>query len=78
MTSPQCSRIDLVTLADVAATSIGSLDRAAPAAMAAIPASASIRSLSRATSACFDPMLSYTVCEETPAASAMSRTLVRL
>ena len=32
----------------------------------------------RATIACLDPMLSYTVCDETPAASAMSRTLVRL
>ncbi len=28
--------------------------------------------------ACFDPMLSYTVCDDTPAASAMSRTVVRL
>jgi hypothetical protein len=45
--------------------------------MAAIPASESIRSLSRATSACLEPTLSYTVCAETPAARAMSRTLVR-
>ena len=41
-------------------------------------ASSSIRSLRRATIACFEPMLSYTVCADTPAASAMSRTLVRL
>ena len=46
--------------------------------IAAMPASTSIRSFRRATSACFDPMLSYTVCADTPAASAMSRTLVRL
>ena len=58
MMSPQCSRIDRVILADSAATSRGSLDRAAAPAIAAMPASASIRSLSRATSACFEPMLS--------------------
>ena len=75
--SPQCSRIDRATRACVAATSRGSADSAAARAMAAIPASESIRSLSRATSACLEPTLSYTVCAETPAARAMSRTLVR-
>ena len=46
--------------------------------MVAMSASTSIRSFRRATIACFDPMLSYTVCDDTPADSAMSRTLVRL
>ena len=61
----------------VAATSRGSSDSAAARARAAIPASASMRSLSDDTSACFEPTLSYTVWAETPAALAMSRTLVR-
>ena len=55
----------------------GSSDSAAPRARAAMPASSSIRSLSGETSSCFEPALSYTVWAETPAALAMSRTLVR-
>ncbi len=65
-------------LALVATTTVGSVDCAAAMLIAAMPASSSMRSFNRATSACFDPMLSYTVCADTPAASAMSRTLVRL
>ena len=75
--SPQFSRIDLVMRAEAAATSPGPSDSAAERAMGAIPASASMRSLSDDTSACFEPTLSYTVCADTPAALAMSRTLVR-
>ncbi len=76
--SSQCSRIDLVIRADIAATCCASREPAAALAMAPMLASESIRSFSRATTACFDPMLSYTVWAETPAACAMSRTLVRV
>ena len=78
MMSPQCSRIERVIVAGDRRDLRGSSDCRSARAIAAMPASASIRSLSRATSACFEPMLSYTVCAETPAASAMSRTLVRV
>ena len=74
--SPQFSRIDRVTRAGAAAISEGSPDSAAARAMAGTFASSSIRSFSRSTSACFEPTLSYTVCAETPAPLAMSRTLV--
>ena len=63
--------------AAVAASSHGSPDSAAERAMAAMPASESMRSLSRDTRACLEPTLSYTVWADTPAAWATSRTLVR-
>ena len=66
--SAQCSRIDRVIFAGIAATCCASFDSATAPTIAAMPASVSMRSLSRATTACFDPMLSYTVCAETPAA----------
>jgi hypothetical protein len=76
--SLQCSTIDRVILADMDAISVGSSDRMAASAIFITPASLSMRSLRRSTSTCFEPMLSYTVWAETPAASAMSRTLVRV
>ena len=56
--SSQCSRIDRVMRAGVAASSRGSSSSASPRAIAPMPASLSIRSLSAATSACLEPTLS--------------------
>ena len=67
-----------MTTAEVATTSWGSFDCDSRRTVSAMSASPSIRSFSRDTIDCFEPMLSYTVCAETPAARAMSRTLVRL
>ena len=75
--SPQCSRIERATRAEIAATTCGSSDCRSARTIAPMPASASIRSLSWATSCCLEPTLSYTVWADTPAALAMSRTLVR-
>ena len=75
--SSQCSRIARVMRADAVASSCGSSVSPSRWTIAPMPASRSMRSLSAATSACFEPTLSYTVWGDTPAAWAMSRTLVR-